>query len=111
VLVVDDELMVAEVFRTFLEAFGHRVVVCLNGGHALEVFQQEDFDLALIDLGMPVMDGWEVSRQMNQLCPDFPIIIATGWNLSIEDARDKRAQVKAVLKKPFEIQELAQAMG
>jgi CheY-like chemotaxis protein len=109
-LVVDDEPMVAEVFRTFLEALGHRAVVCLSSVHALEVFRQEDFDLALIDLGMPVMDGWEVSHQMNQLLPEFPIIMATGWNVSLEDARDRQVRVKAILKKPFGMQELAQAI-
>jgi CheY-like chemotaxis protein/two-component sensor histidine kinase len=109
-LVVDDESLVAEVFRTFLEAFGHRVVVCLNGANALEAFQREDFDLALIDLGMANMDGWEVSRQMNQLRPDFPIIIATGWNVSVEDARERGVRVNAILKKPFGMQELAQAI-
>lgn len=109
-LVVDDEPLVAEVFRTFLEAFGHRVVVCLNGANALEVFQQGDFDLALVDLGMPNMDGWEVSRQLNQRCPDFPIIIATGWDLSLEDASDRQVRVNAILKKPFGMQELEQAV-
>jgi PAS domain S-box-containing protein len=108
--VVDDEPLVAEVFRTFLGAFGHRVVVCLSGANALEVFQQEDFDLALIDLGMPKMDGWEVARQMNQLRPDFPIIVATGWDVSLEDARDRRVRVNAILKKPFGMQELSQAI-
>jgi CheY-like chemotaxis protein len=109
-LVVDDESLVAEVFRNFLEASGHRVAVRLNGAHALETFQEEDFDLALIDLGMPDMDGWEVSRQMNQISPDFPIIVATGWNVSLEDARDKGVRIKAVLRKPFGMKELAQAI-
>jgi CheY-like chemotaxis protein len=59
---------------------------------------------------MANMDGWEVSRQMNQLRPDFPIIIATGWNVSVEDARERGVLVNGILKKPFGMQELAQAI-
>jgi CheY-like chemotaxis protein len=56
------------------------------------------------------MEGWEVSRHMNQISPDFPIIVATGWNVSLEDARDKGVRIKAVLRKPFGLKELAQAI-
>ena len=110
VLVIDDEPLVAEVFRTFLEASGNRVATCSNGSNGLEVFDQQQFDLALVDLGMPNIDGWEVSRRINRLRPDFPIIVATGWNVSVEDGREQGAQVRAVLKKPFGIQELDQAI-
>lgn len=110
VLVIDDEPMVADVFRTFLEASGNRVVTCLSGSNALEIFENQDFDLALIDLGMPKMDGWEVSRRINKLNPEFPIILATGWNVSVEEGRDQGAQVRAVLKKPFGMQDLSSAI-
>jgi CheY-like chemotaxis protein len=110
VLVVDDEPQVADVFRTFLQSFGHQVVTCLSGDDALSAFDRQDFDLALIDLGMPNMDGWELSRQLNQRCPDFPIIVATGWNVSVEDGQDQGAGIKAVLHKPFGMHELARTV-
>ncbi|MFQ6029481.1 MAG: response regulator, partial [Dehalococcoidia bacterium] len=110
VLVVDDEPLVADVFRAFLESSGHRAVTCLNGTYALQIFQQEDFDLAVVDLGMPNMDGWEFSRRIHQISPSFPIIVATGWNVSLEDGTDQGVQVQAVLKKPFGKQELTQAI-
>ena len=110
VLVVDDEPMVANVFRTFLEASGNRVVTCLDGSSALEAFEDQKFDLALVDLGMPSMDGWEVSKRLNGLRPEFPIILATGWNVSVDDGLERGAQVKAVLRKPFGMQDLTSAM-
>ena len=97
-------------FRTFLECFGNRVVTCLNGSNALERFQQEEFDLALVDLGMPNMDGWEVSRHINGMRPEFPIIVATGWNVSVEDGKEQGAEVRAVLKKPFGMRDLSDAI-
>jgi len=106
ILVIDDEPMVANVFRTFLEASGHRVVTCLTGFGALEAFKVQAFDLAVIDLGMPQMDGWEVSRRINQLNPEFPIVLATGWNIGLVDGREHGARIRAVLKKPFGMQDL-----
>lgn len=111
VLVVDDEPLVADVYRTFLESFGHQVVTCLSGAKAMEFFAQEEFDLALVDLGMPNMDGWEVSRRINQMRPDFPIIVATGWNVNIEDGNEQGARVQAVLKKPFAMHDLDRAVN
>ena len=110
VLVVDDEPLVADVFRTFLESSGHRAVTCLNGTYALQIFQEDDFDLAVVDLGMPNMDGWEFSRRIHNISPSFPIIVATGWNVSLEDGSDQGVEVQAVLKKPFGMRDLTQAI-
>lgn len=110
VLVVDDEPLVADVFRTFLEAAGHQVVTCLNGINALASFEAQNYDLAVIDLGMPNMDGWELSRRLNALDADFPIIVATGWDVTTDDGEDQGVQVRAVLKKPFGMRELTKAI-
>jgi CheY-like chemotaxis protein len=110
ILVVEDEPQVAGVYRTFLETFGHRVVACFSGADALEAFHSRDFHLALVDLGMPGMDGWEVSHRMLQQRPNFPIIVATGWNVSVEDCREQGIGVRAVLKKPFGMYDLDRAV-
>jgi PAS domain S-box-containing protein len=110
ILVIDDEPMVANVFRTFLEASGNQVVTCLTGTGGLELFRDQDFDLALIDLGMPQMDGWEVAHRINELNSEFPIVLATGWNVSLEEGLEHGAQIRAVLKKPFGMQDLNSAI-
>ena len=110
VLVVGDEPMVANVFRTFLEASGNHVVTCLDGSSALVAFEEQKFDLALVDLGMPLMDGWEVTKRINGLRPEFPIILATGWNVSVDEGLERGAQVKSVLRKPVGMQELYSAI-
>ena len=111
VLVVDDEPMVANVFRAFLEASGNHVVTCLDGSSALAAFEEQKFDLALVDLGMPLMDGWEVTKRINGMRPEFPIILATGWNVSVDEGLERGAQVKSVLRKPFGMQELSSAIN
>ena len=110
VLVVDDEPLVAGMLQTLLESVGHRATVCLNGLEAVETFKDRGFDLVIVDLAMPEMDGWEVSRRMNQASADVPIIVATGWNMGVEDGKERGANVSAVLKKPFGLEELIGAI-
>jgi CheY-like chemotaxis protein len=60
---------------------------------------------------MPGIDGWEVSRRRSQARPGVPIIVATGWNMRVEDGEERGAKVSAVLKKPFGLDELIGAIA
>ena len=60
---------------------------------------------------MPGMDGWEVSRRINEIRPGLPVIVATGSNMTVEDGQDQGAIVDAVLRKPFTVGELSDAVG
>ena len=110
VLVVDDEPLVAGMLKTFLATAGHRASIFLDGAEAVEAIEKGEFDLAVVDLGMPGMDGWEVSRRINELRLDVPIIVATGWNMTAEDSEDHGAVIDMVLRKPFDMKGLADAI-
>ena len=110
ILVAEDEPLVAGMLKTFLESVGHDITVCLNGAEALEAFENKEFDLAVVDIAMPEVDGWEVSRRVNQLHPQVPIIIVTGWNMTLEDGREEGAAVDTVLRKPFARADLIEAV-
>ena len=110
VLVVDDEPLVAGMLRTFLESSRHNASVYLEGEEAVIAFLRGAFDLVVVDLGMPVMDGWEVSRRINEINPNVPIIVATGWNMSVEDGQEQGAVIDSVLRKPFSMIELSEAI-
>jgi CheY-like chemotaxis protein/anti-sigma regulatory factor (Ser/Thr protein kinase) len=111
VLVVDDEPLVAGMLQTLLDSVGHRAAVCLGGVEAVEVFQTREFDLVIVDLAMPEMDGWEVPRRINQTRPGVPIIVATGWNMKVEVGDERGAVISAVLKKPLGLEELNDAVA
>ena len=110
VLVVDDEPLVAGMIRTFLESAGHHATVFLEGQGAVESFRAGEFDLVVVDLGMPDMDGWEVSRQISGINPHVPIIMATGWNMTVEDGQEQGVVIDSVLRKPFAMVELTEAI-
>ena len=101
VLVVEDEAMVAMALETFLRSMGHRPTSCGNGEEALAVLKDRSFHAAIIDLGMPDMDGWEVARQVNRLCPGIAVILASGRMVTADETRAMEVRVSAILTKPF----------
>ncbi len=105
ILVVDDELPILEFVRRNLEIRGYQVETAVNGLEALALFDQRDFDLVVLDVMMPRMDGLEVCRRVRQRSI-VPIIVLTA--LSEESDRVTALDLGAddYLVKPFGVEEL-----
>ena len=101
VLVVDDEAMVAMALERFLLSMGHRPTCYGNGVEALAALKNKGFHAAVIDLGMPDMNGWEVTRQVNRLRPDIAVILTSGRMVTADESRAMEVRVSAILTKPF----------
>jgi two-component system, cell cycle response regulator DivK len=89
ILVVEDNEDNRDMLTRRLERRGYRVEMAVNGLNALEVAQATHPDLILMDLSMPVMDGWDATRRL-KAAPDLnhiPIIALTGH--AMKDDRDK----------------------
>ncbi|HQS05731.1 MAG TPA: ATP-binding protein, partial [Daejeonella sp.] len=101
VLLVEDNPINILVAQKFLERWGAKIVTASNGLEALNMVDPEKHDLVLIDLHMPVMDGYEASRKMRENGIDLPIIALTA-NLpnEIED-EIKLSGINDVVVKPF----------
>jgi putative two-component system response regulator len=78
VLTIDDEKVIRDSFRFYLEDWGYRVLEAENGRLGLEVFHSQNPDLVLVDLRMPEVDGLEVLREVSEGSPDTPIIVVSG---------------------------------
>lgn len=79
ILVVDDNESVRDILSMLLEARGHRVVIARNGQEALDMMRRESVDLVLLDIMMPVMDGYDVLRWM-RVDPELsskPVVVLT----------------------------------
>ena len=98
---VDDEAMVAMALEAFLLSMGHRPTSYGNGADALAALKNKGFHAAVIDLGMPDMDGWEVTRQVNRLRPGVAVILASGRVVTADESRAMDVRVSAILTKPF----------
>jgi CheY-like chemotaxis protein len=78
ILIVDDDIAVQAVMRLLLERDGHEVVVASDGLKGLKIFESGTFDLLVVDIFMPGMDGLETMRLVHQQRPDIPIIVISG---------------------------------
>ena len=78
VLFADDEASLQEFMRTELPRLGHDVTVCPDGKSAVKALKKSRFDVAILDLRMPGLDGIQVLEQLKQISPDTEAVMMTG---------------------------------
>jgi signal transduction histidine kinase/CheY-like chemotaxis protein len=101
ILVVDDEDKVRDLLRDILENEGYSVSVAASGREALAIFDANHFDAVFTDIGMPGMNGWELSHAIRERDQKIPLLVITGWGDAVGSDEQTRAQVDRVITKPF----------
>jgi len=111
ILIVDDDVEILETISDILEAKGYIVVTARSGSKAIEQIEQTPFDIALIDIIMPGMNGIQLYREIKRINPETKVIMMTGY--SVEDLVLKVIAEGAwkVLYKPLNLTELVQLVG
>lgn len=105
ILVADDEANIRELARLYLEKEGFKVLTVTNGAQALDQIAHDAPDLLVLDLMMPVMDGWEVCRRV-QMEYDVPILILTARDDDIDKIVGLEMGADDYLTKPFNPREM-----
>lgn len=106
ILVVDDEESHRMMLRAHLEQDGFEVVEASDGHEAVEKVENRFFDLVLIDIRMPKMDGMEALRQIKHFNPSIPVIMMTAYG-SIDSAVETlKSGAEDYLTKPLDMDEL-----
>lgn len=103
VLVVDDEKVIRDGCRRVLTDNNYNVLEAQNGKEAMDVLENEDIDIVLLDLKMPVMGGEEVLEQANKIYPGMPIIIITGHGTIDTAVECMKKGAYDFITKPFQI--------
>jgi len=111
VLLVDDNDFNRQVGRELVELTGATVATAEDGREALDRVEAADFDLVLMDIQMPVLDGYDASRAIRERHPDLPILALTAHALAEERNRCLAAGMNAVLNKPIVPAELFAALA
>ncbi|WP_397456063.1 response regulator [Pseudomonas versuta] len=108
VLLVEDNPVNQLVAKGMLGKLGCDVVIAAHGGEALSQLERSNFDLVLMDCNMPVMDGYEATRQIRQSgrWPQLPIVALTANAMPEERERCRTAGMNDYLAKPFRREEL-----
>ena len=109
ILVVDDDDSIRQIVRLCLAEEGYSVRDAPNGEVALEVLAEWDPELILLDLRMPIMDGWEFARRYRLTSgPHVPIVAFVAALNAAQECKD--LEVAAILSKPFDLEDLLTAV-
>jgi DNA-binding NtrC family response regulator len=106
-LVVDDETIVRESLGSWLREDGHSVDTAETGRHALRLLAENRYDVALIDIKMPKMDGLELQKRLAEAEPDLTVIIMTAYASVDTAVRALKAGAYDYIIKPFDPDELS----
>jgi signal transduction histidine kinase len=111
ILVVEDEPAVREMLVEVLAGQGHDVVAREDGASALTHLDGPAFDLALVDLSMPGMSGWEVAKGLREAQPQVPIALVTGWGDQIDFGEARQRGIDYLVPKPFNVDDMTRIVA
>lgn len=117
ILVVEDNEINLEILIDMLECMGYRAEGAEHGKEALDKIQKsqnEPFDAVLMDIHMPVMDGFEATKAIRQLLPplgQIPVIALTGESLAEERRYAKEIGMNGFITKPATMEQIGEALG
>jgi two-component system, cell cycle response regulator DivK len=108
ILIVEDDIDNQEVFATMLQIAGHTSVMAANGEEGLRLVEELRPDLILMDMGMPVMDGWTAAELLraNPALADIPIIAVTSYAMAEDARRALAVGCNDYLSKPIDYYDL-----
>lgn len=111
ILVIDDDERVRTLLRNILLFGGYRVIEASDGESGMRHFEEGGFDMVLTDLGMPGMNGWEVTKLIKTRIPQLPVALITGWGTNLDEKKIKESGVDWIIGKPFQVNEILEAVN
>jgi signal transduction histidine kinase/ActR/RegA family two-component response regulator len=106
ILVVDDDEMMRAVLTDILIQSGCHVDEVAFGREGIELFNQDEYDMVLTDLGLEDMSGWDVAMKVKGRSPSTPVALITGWGMQLSEEETHSRGVDFVVSKPFRLEEL-----
>ena len=108
VLVVEDTEDNRQIIRDLLSSAGYEIIEATTGGQGVAMAAQHRPDLILMDMQLPVLDGYEATRRIkaDPALRDIPVIAVTSYALSGDEAKTREAGCDAYIAKPFSPREL-----
>lgn len=106
VLIVDDEAVIRELMRAYLSGEGFQVAEATNGLEALAMVDEVRPDLVVLDIMMPMMDGWELCRRIRENYSELPLLMVTAKGESMHKVKGFQLGADDYVVKPFDPMEL-----
>jgi len=106
ILVADDDANIRELVCLFLRNDGFETVEAADGKDALRVYASTQVDLVILDIMMPIMDGWTLCKELRRSNPDLPLLMLTARGETWEKVKGFQLGTDDYLTKPFDPLEL-----
>lgn len=106
ILYVEDDESLSFVTRDNLELQGYDVMQSVDGKKGLELFKSEDFDLCVLDVMLPEMDGYTLAKEIRKIDEEIPILFLTAKSLKEDKIHGLKLGADDYITKPFSIEEL-----
>lgn len=107
ILLVDDDETIGELFREYLSEDDFLVKVASSGKEALRIVKEERFELFLIDLVMPEMDGLQLLQELRALKIDEPAVLLTAYGVDLDESRKRELNITGFIPKGISMSEVS----
>ncbi|MFO8129713.1 MAG: response regulator transcription factor [Bacteroidales bacterium] len=106
ILLAEDDKNLGTVLKAYLEAKGFQTTLAVNGQEALNIYKKQDINFCIIDVMMPVMDGFTLAREIRETNSEIPVLFLTAKSLQEDKLRGFAIGADDYLSKPFNMEEL-----
>jgi DNA-binding NtrC family response regulator len=111
VLVVDDEESILRTLIEALDILGYDAIGAKNGLEALDVYDNDHFELVITDIRMPELNGIELMQRIRARNPEMPVVIITGYPLAYPPEKASTEGAAGYIAKPFRINQIDKLLG
>jgi len=110
VLLAEDDRNLGNILQSYLEAKGYPTKLCINGEEAFTAYKKEDFDFCIVDVMMPVKDGFSLVKDIRKIDKTIPVLFLTAKSLQEDKLKGFEVGADDYLTKPFSMEELLARM-
>ncbi|MBN2615281.1 MAG: response regulator transcription factor [Bacteroidales bacterium] len=105
-LLAEDDKNLGSILKTYLEAKGFQTTLCENGQEALEAFKKQEFNFCILDVMMPVMDGFTLAKEIQKIDKNVPFLFLTAKSIQEDKFQGFELGADDYITKPFSMEEL-----
>ena len=110
VLLAEDDRNLGNLLKNYLDAKGYSATLCVNGQEATEIFRKKEFDFCILDIMMPVKDGFAVAKEIRSVNKKVPILFLTAKAMQEDKLKGFEIGADDYITKPFSMEELLMRM-
>ena len=107
VLLAEDDKNLGTILKAYLEAKGFPTTLCINGKEAFDMYNRKKFDFCILDVMMPVKDGFTVAEEIRKTDKEIPILFLTAKSLKEDRVKGFQTGCDDYITKPFSTEELS----